>query len=73
MENGAFVVQLGPCQSNSSQILQDCNLRVDFVENDFSPVEVEANGVVKLGSQIRQRVQLPVSFGDIAMGAIATI
>lgn len=52
---GSFV-QFGSSQANASQILENCDFRIDVVENDFGSVEIEADCVVKLGSQRLQRV-----------------
>jgi hypothetical protein len=53
-------IQLGSSQSNASEVLEDCDLGVDLVEDDFGSVEIEAECVVELGSQRRQRIQLAV-------------
>lgn len=48
--NGSFV-QFGSGQANASQVLENCDFRINVVENDFGSIEIEADCVVELGSQ----------------------
>ena len=40
-------LQLGACQADAPEILEQCGLGIDLVEHDAGAVEVEAEGVVE--------------------------
>lgn len=53
-------LQLRSRETNATEVLQNSDLGVDVVKDDFGPVEIEPQGIVKLARQSRQRLRLSI-------------
>lgn len=49
-----YDIQFGTSQADASEILQDSDFRINFVQDDLGSIEIEAQSIIKLGRQSSQ-------------------